>query len=618
MEKPRNLAIQEQHIPEEIKEQRKWICWKWEKKNGNWTKPPYNFINGSLAQSNNSNTWGFYQDAMKMAQTPEYDGVGFMISKDDPYCGVDWDDCRDPETGEIKDDILEKVLSFNSYTEISPSKKGLKTLIKGTLPGGGHHGKEIGVFNNTRYFCITGWIFKDCPSDINEAQEPLDSLCRNFWPEDYPQKPTQKEKPLYVSESDILQKALAEDAKFSRLWTGNISDYPSHSEADCALCTKLAFWFNKNDETIDRMFRQSGLMRDKWSKRQDYRTKTIKRGCVMVEEPYSPKVSRVSNGKRGKPIPPKYAEVSRSKQNGKQKVSRNLTAEVKIWVNEFPGIFTINELDRDLKLFERSDKNNRSKVLNELVKKGIIEKYGDLRGTYRSLDTSEDEIDFLNCDTTKIDFLLPFNLHNMVRLMPSNIIGIAGEPNSGKTAFLLATVLGNKTNTMYVDKKAGKHIRYFSSEMRGQEFQLRLKNVPIELEEWGTFMKAYSRTENFHDVIRPDDCNIIDFLEIHDEFYKVGGYMTKIFNRLRNGIALVALQKNTGSEFGLGGQRGLEKPRLYLSIANDAPNGHIIKIIKAKNFIGKNPNGYQLRFKIVEGWKLVKMTDWTKDTPGLQ
>ena len=76
-----------------------------------------------------------------------------MISENDPYVGIDWDDCRDPETGEIEDLIISNLLaSFDSYTEVSPSGTGLKTLIKGRLPGKDHHGDKVGVFSKTRYF----------------------------------------------------------------------------------------------------------------------------------------------------------------------------------------------------------------------------------------------------------------------------------------------------------------------------------------------------------------------------------------------------------------------------------------------------------------------------------
>jgi primase-polymerase (primpol)-like protein len=55
--------------------------------------------------------------------------------------------------------------------------------------------------------------------------------------------------------------------KFSRLWAGDASEYDSASEADLALCSILAFWTVGDPDSIDRLFRESGLFRDaKWSR----------------------------------------------------------------------------------------------------------------------------------------------------------------------------------------------------------------------------------------------------------------------------------------------------------------------------------------------------------------
>ena len=66
--------------------------------------------------------------------------------------------------------------------------------------------------------------------------------------------------------------------KFAALWKGDVSAYPSQSEADLALCNLLAFWTGGDAARIDRLFRQSGLMRAKWDERrggQTYGERTI-------------------------------------------------------------------------------------------------------------------------------------------------------------------------------------------------------------------------------------------------------------------------------------------------------------------------------------------------------
>ena len=97
-----------------------------------------------------------------------------------------------------------------------------------------------------------------------------------------------------VDDDVILQKALASRnaAKFTRLWSGDTSDYAhqngdgtpneGHSEADLALCRELAF-YTQDAAQIDRLFRQSALYREKWE-RADYRDGTITRAIKSAPE----------------------------------------------------------------------------------------------------------------------------------------------------------------------------------------------------------------------------------------------------------------------------------------------------------------------------------------------
>jgi len=112
------------------------------------------------------------------------------------------------------------------------------------------------------------------------------------------------------------------------------------------------------------------------------------------------------------------------------------------------------------------------------------------------------------------------------------------------------------------------------------------------------------------DVIRPDDINIIDFLELHEDFWKVGGLISDIHKKLNRGCAFIAIQKNPGAEHGLGGARSIEKARLYLALE---PGKCIIR--KAKIFKKKdtNPNGLSIQFKIAAGAKFMAEGVWRRE-----
>jgi putative DNA primase/helicase len=120
-----------------------------------------------------------------------------------------------------------------------------------------------------------------------------------------------------VGDDELLALAMRakNGEKFSRLWRGDTSEYAGdESRADLALCSLLAFWTDGDTERMDRLFRQSGLMREKWNRR-DYRERTFSKVLEGKTEFYQPgeAVSVKVNGSKpktnGKPSPPTHDEL---------------------------------------------------------------------------------------------------------------------------------------------------------------------------------------------------------------------------------------------------------------------------------------------------------------------
>ena len=120
---------------------------------------------------------------------------------------------------------------------------------------------------------------------IPERQPALDALFARIFPPSTTGGGTDGRKGTEISENmprnllkneTIIRRASTAQngEKFNALWAGDHSAYGSRSEADAALCSILAFWIGPDAERIDRLFRQSGLMREKWE-RDDYREQTI-------------------------------------------------------------------------------------------------------------------------------------------------------------------------------------------------------------------------------------------------------------------------------------------------------------------------------------------------------
>lgn len=278
----------------------------------------------------------------------------------------------------------------------------------------------------------------------------------------------------------------------------------------------------------------------------------------------------------------------------------NISEEVTKWVAVTSGYFSVTDCYTQLHLVTKQQKTATRVALHRLLEKGILERHSQRNGVYRRIEIECEEIDWRNAPTEDLDLNWPLGLSALVRIYPGNIIVVAGVQNCGKTTFLLNFIKRNMHNNQ---------IHYFNSEMGATELRLRLQKFEdVSLDDWK--MKVWERSGNFADVIKPDAVNVIDFLEIHEDFWKVGGMLKDIHNRLRKGIAVVALQKSKEKEVGRGGDMGLEKPRLYLAM-----DSGIIKIVKCKNWQGKqNPNGLSRTFKLVQGWKFIEDPQWEKRT----
>ena len=268
------------------------------------------------------------------------------------------------------------------------------------------------------------------------------------------------------------------------------------------------------------------------------------------------------------------------------------------------GLFLSSDVRSCLSVSSRQEKKNVSNELSKLVKKGTIERIGNRNGQFRRIESDCETIDFMEADTKDAGIQLPLGLNRLVKIMPGNIIVIAGEPNAGKTGLLLNVIRDNMW-------KFDTH--YFNSEMGPGELKSRLQNFEgISLKDWK--FTPYERSSNFADVIKPGEgnINIIDFLEIYKDFWEVGGLLAEIHKKLKGAVAIVAIQKNKGVEFGRGGGMGLEKPRLYLTMGPGT-----LKITKGKNWADthKNPNGLQIDFKLVQGCQFMPQGDWKREEP---
>lgn len=298
-------------LPEQLRERDQWVCWREESRDGKPTKIPVTPGSGEFASSTDPTTWASAETVLEYADSREADGIGFVFTDDDPIVGVDLDDCRDPETGDVDDVAQDIIKRLDSYTEISPSGTGFHVLIEGELPAGRNRRGSIELYDTSRFFTVTSDALEETPTHVARRQDALEAIHREYVQDTDTGAKSESENrgttneqvstdtavdiDVDLEDEKLLKKArnASNGSKFERLWSGNTAGYESQSEADMALCCLLAFWTGGDHTRVDRLFRQSGLLREKWddvhyADGSTYGEKTIKRAIANTSEFYDP------------------------------------------------------------------------------------------------------------------------------------------------------------------------------------------------------------------------------------------------------------------------------------------------------------------------------------------
>lgn len=193
----------------ELMSRRQWVAWRYLERDGDITKPPVNPHNGYGASHSDPSTWGTYEQASDYARKHGLPGVGYVISDDDDFTGADLDDCRDNEFGGIDDWANEIVKLAETYTEVSPSGRGLRLIWRGkidkTIKCDPAH---VEVYKHKRYLTITGNHIAGTPTDIREA--PRTELALRARVEEYRPTPAPAPELPARKSGGIISSALAQ------------------------------------------------------------------------------------------------------------------------------------------------------------------------------------------------------------------------------------------------------------------------------------------------------------------------------------------------------------------------------------------------------------------------
>lgn len=297
--------------PECLASRRQWVNWTYERRGGKWTKCPRT-PSGTFAKSDTPSTWSTFTDAMAASDRRPDLGVGFMFAPDDPFVGVDLDDCLMPD-GRLKQWAVPIMERFgDTYAEVSPSGHGIKLwaraslagLVAGTGTRRPFSDGQVEIYQHGRFFTVTGRRFAESSLSVTEHQSDAEWLLTYIGaptattdvapaippvvldehaPELAPSEFTPDELP---SLRNKLEAARANVPKFDDLWLGGACGYyaggkPDPSRADLAFCNFVAYHLGLDASAVDQAFRMSERMRPKWDEKHYSDGRTYGAGTVQ-------------------------------------------------------------------------------------------------------------------------------------------------------------------------------------------------------------------------------------------------------------------------------------------------------------------------------------------------
>lgn len=270
-------------------------------KPGKLDKFPCDFRTGAVVNAHSHQVWTDPHTAIAAAATfgASY-GVGFVFTEADPFWFIDLDHCRMPD--DTWSPVAQQLCQVfaGCAIEVSVSGTGLHIFGTGQPPAHGCESPhDIGGFYHTgRFVALTGHgIVGNAATDGSRF---LPWLVDSYFPpkvvthnDGWTEAPCEEWRGP-IDDAELLRRAMRSQsaaaafggrATFADLWTANAAvlavSYPdaaksyNASEADAALAQHLAFWTGRDCARMERLMRQSALVRDKWEQRDDYLVRTI-------------------------------------------------------------------------------------------------------------------------------------------------------------------------------------------------------------------------------------------------------------------------------------------------------------------------------------------------------
>lgn len=353
-------------MPGDLTACRQWVLWKLEQRGGRLTKVPYQ-VNGRRADITHEAHWSSFEQVVAAYSAKDvYQGVGFVLTADDPFVAIDLDKCVGDDGTPVPwaQGIIDEI---DSYTEWSPSGRGVRIIARGELGLEGNRRGQIEVYSQERYVTITGQrMWDDYGTTVEERSEQVARFQARLFG-DRPSNVVPLPQTTLPTRDDVVVIEMAsEDPHWSKLYAGDDSEFEGDaSQGDHVFCKILAR-VTGDDDQIDRIYRTSKRYRDKWDSRRGgstYGANTI----------VAARLSVLSDGQPGQVIPVGIDGFEYNDLGNAMRLMQGHQNELR-WVEEWNS-WLVYDQDH----WVRDHRNARVEHMASLIADPLLEHIGPMR-----------------------------------------------------------------------------------------------------------------------------------------------------------------------------------------------------------------------------------------------
>lgn len=165
-------------LPQAMREKPQWLLWRFvaHPKLAKPAKMPF-YVSGRKRRGAQGSVedreeLASFEAALTEFTRGDWQGIGFAFLPGDGLIGIDLDGMVDPDTGEIAPRCKAIVAACASYTEWSPSRKGVHIICAGEIDKT-FKDNSIGVevFAKAQFFTCTGEHWADTPAEVQPIEE---------------------------------------------------------------------------------------------------------------------------------------------------------------------------------------------------------------------------------------------------------------------------------------------------------------------------------------------------------------------------------------------------------------------------------------------------------------